>query len=454
MTDARRQLPSVDRLLREPAIAALLDHAPRNLVVAAVRDAIAQARHSRSGPPADWPADIAERVARSSAASLHPVLNATGVVLHTNLGRAPLAAAAIEAVRGVAEGYSTLEYDTVTGTRGSRTDHCAGLLASLTGAQSALVVNNAAGALVLALNTVAQGKEVVISRGELIEIGGSFRIPDILTKSGAILREVGTTNRTHLRDYQDALSPETGAVLTVHRSNFELSGFIATPAPAELAALAAAAGVPYLYDVGSGLLADLSAWGLTSEPRVPDAIESGADLVIFSGDKLLGGPQAGCLVGREKLIAVARKNPFTRALRADKLTLAGLEATLALYRDPSRAAAEIPVLRMLTMEPVELRARAEILRTACAGAIPCALVEGNSAVGGGAFPGAGLPTTLVALDPGALGAAGLALRLRLGNPSIVARVESERVLLDPRTLPAGSHTSIGDAVAAAVAHEG
>lgn len=453
MSDARRGLPSVDRLLREPAIAVLLESTPRNLVVAAVRETLARARDSRSGPPVDWPAEIAERVARRRAASLHPVLNATGVVLHTNLGRAPLAPVAIEAVRAVAEGYSTLEYDVITGSRGSRTDHCASLLAGLTGAQSALVVNNAAGALVLALNTVAQGKEVVISRGELIEIGGSFRIPDILARSGAILREVGTTNRTHLRDYQDALSEHTGAILTVHRSNFELSGFVSTPAPAELAALGAQAGTTYLYDVGSGLLADLSPWGLTSEPRVPDAIESGADLVIFSGDKLLGGPQAGCLAGREALVAQARKNPLSRALRADKLTLAGLEATLALYHDAEQAVREIPVLRMLTMTPDELRARAELLRSACAPSLSCDLVDGRSAVGGGAFPGASLPTTLVALDPGALGAAGLALRLRLGTPPVVARLEHDRVLLDPRTLPEGSAAIVGTAVAAALAHE-
>jgi L-seryl-tRNA(Ser) seleniumtransferase len=382
------------------------------------------------------------------------VLNATGVVLHTNLGRAPLAPAALAAVRAVAEGYSTLEYDVVTGSRGSRADHCAGLLAGLTGAGAAFVVNNAAGALVLALNSVAQGKEVIISRGELIEIGGSFRIPDILARSGAMLREVGTTNRTHLKDYENAISERTGAVLTVHRSNFELSGFVSTPAPDALAATAARAGVPYLYDVGSGLLADLSPWGLTSEPRVPDAVQSGADLVIFSGDKLLGGPQAGCIVGRESLVALLRKNPLSRALRADKLTLAGLEATLGLYHDPARAVREIPVLRMLTLTADELRARAEGLRSACEGSLTCTLVDGVSAVGGGAFPGAALPTTLVALDPETLGAAGLALRLRLGAPPVIARVEHDRVLLDPRTLPEASAPSIGDAIRDALAHEG
>lgn len=453
MSDARRSLPSVDRLLREPGVAALLASAPRNLVVAAAREALARARTGRGAPPEDWAAEVADLVSRRRAASLHPVLNATGVVLHTNLGRAPLARQAIEAIRAVAEGYSTLEYDTATGTRGSRADHCASLLAELAGAEAGLVVNNAAAALVLAFNTLAEGAEVVISRGELIEIGGSFRIPDILAKSGAILREVGTTNRTHLEDYRGALSPRTGAVLTVHRSNFEQTGFVATPAPADLAALAGRAGVPYVYDVGSGLLADLSRWGLASEPRVQDAVRSGARLVVWSGDKLLGGPQAGCLVGPADLIATIRRNPLARAVRADKLTLAGLEATLALYREPATAIAEIPVLRMLTMAPQLLRERAERLRAALGDPAGAECVPGMSAVGGGAFPEARLPTTLLALDPGPLGAAGLALRLRLGTPPLVARVENDRVVLDVRTLPEGAEAAAAAAIHAARSRE-
>jgi L-seryl-tRNA(Ser) seleniumtransferase len=443
MTDARRTLPSVDRLLQEAGIQELLGRAPRNLVVASVRDALAAARSGRAPVPDDWVADITERVARRASPSLHPVINATGVVLHTNLGRAPLAPAALAAIHAVASGYSSLELDTATGTRGSRGDHCASLLAQLVGAEDALVVNNAAGALVLTLNAVAAGKEVLISRGELIEIGGSFRIPDILQKSGAVLREVGTTNRTHLDDYRGALSPRTGAVLTVHRSNFEQSGFVTTPAPSELALFAHEAGVPYLHDVGSGLLADLSRWGLTTEPRVADAVRAGADLVLWSGDKLLGGPQAGCLAGRAALVALTRKNPFARALRADKLTLAALETTLTLYHDPEQAIRQIPVLRMLTLSPPELLACAERLRNALP---PSSLRPGFSAVGGGAFPGAALPTTLVAIDPGALGAAGLALRLRLGVPSVICRIEGGMVLLDPRTIPEAEL----DAVAAAV----
>ena len=434
MNDRRRALPSVDRLLQEPGVRALCELAPRSAVTAAVREAIARARVRRAGPPEDWTAEVAELVRRRLRPSLTPVVNATGIVLHTNLGRAPLAHAAIEAVRAVAAGYATLEFDLGAGVRGSRHDHGRALLARLAGAEDALVVNNAAGALVLALNALAAGREVLISRGELFEIGGSFRIPDILAKSGARLREVGTTNRTHLADYREALGPETGAILTVHRSNFEQRGFVATPAPGDLATLAREVGVPYLHDVGSGLLADLAPWGLTGEPRVAEAVAAGAHVVLFSGDKLLGGPQAGCLVGDREALTRCRANPFARALRADKMTFAALEATLALYEDADRARAEIPVLRMLTTGAAEVAARAERLRTLVAPRYAATLVGGESAVGGGAFPGAVLPTTLVTLDAGELGAHGLALRLRLAEPPVVARVERDRVLLDPRTL--------------------
>jgi len=451
VTDPRRGLPSVDRLMQEPGVQALLAHAPRNLVVAAVREAVHSARSGRSPMPSDWVEDVAERVALRASPSLVPVLNATGVVLHTNLGRAPLARAAVAAIQAVATGYSTLELDLATGARGSRSDHCAALLASLTGAADGLVVNNAAGALVLALNAAAEGREVLISRGELIEIGGSFRIPDILVKSGAILREVGTTNRTHLADYREALSERAGAILTVHRSNFEQSGFVASPEPAELAGLAAEAGIPYLHDVGSGLLADLSAFGLVGEPRVADAVRQGADVVLFSGDKLLGGPQAGCLVGKSPRIAAARRNPLARALRADKMTLAGLEATLALYHDPGAAMREIPVLAMLTTNAAALRARAMALRDAIGAAGRTEVAPGFSAVGGGSFPGAVLPTTLVSLEPGELGAAGLALRLRLGTPPVISRIEGGKVLLDPRTLPDAALPAVAEAVRAALA---
>jgi len=453
--DPRRQLPSVDRLLQEPGISRLLQAMPRSIVVAAAREAVAVARRGRTDPPEDWAADVTERASRIGRRSLLPVLNATGVVLHTNLGRAPLAAAAIEAVTAVAAGYSALEFDLEAGVRGHRTDHGRRLLAELTGAEDALVVNNAASALVVALNTVAAGMEVIISRGELIEIGGSFRIPDILERSGARLHEVGTTNRTHLDDYRRALGSATGAILKVHRSNFEQSGFVHEPAAADLARLAREAGLPMLHDIGSGLLADLSPFGLTSEPRVPDTVAAGADLVIFSGDKLLGGPQAGCLVGRADLLSRCRANPLARAARADKMTFAALEATLELYRDPAVALREIPVLRMLTLSTAELTRRAQLLADEIAATCPAAqrprLSDGTSVTGGGSFPAANLPTTLVVLDPGPRGADSLALALRLGDPPIVARVENGTVVLDPRTLPEDQYFRVAAAILTASA---
>jgi L-seryl-tRNA(Ser) seleniumtransferase len=446
MSDRRRQLPSVDRLLHQPAVQELLQLAPRGAVVDAVREAIEAARTRRAGPPEHWDVDIRERLARRTGAGLRPVLNATGVVLHTNLGRAPLADAAIQAMASIAGGYSNLEFDLSSGIRGSRSDHCREPLRHTTGAEDGLVVNNAAGALLLALNAVAEGRQVVISRGELIEIGGSFRIPDILAKSGAQLREVGTTNRTHLDDYRRALDAGVAAILTVHRSNFEQRGFVAWAEPEALSALAREAGVSYLYDIGSGLIPDLSPWGLSGEPRISDALAAGADLVLFSGDKLLGGPQAGCLIGRAEIVARCRSNPMARALRADKLTLAALAATLNLYVDDVTAIRSVPVLAMLTLESDELARRAERLLSLCPPAVRATTLPAESAVGGGAFPGAVLATTVVALDAGPLGPDGLALRLRLGDPAVVARVAGGKVLLDPRTLPEACFPLVAQAI--------
>jgi L-seryl-tRNA(Ser) seleniumtransferase len=437
--------------MHQTAVQQLLDIAPRAAVLAAVRESIEAARTRRAGPPEDWNEDIRERLARRTGPELRRVLNATGVVLHTNLGRAPLADAATQAMLQVAGGYSNLEFDLSSGTRGSRSDHCRSLLRSVTGADDGLVVNNAAGALLLVLNAVAEGREVLISRGELIEIGGSFRIPDIMIRSGAKLREVGTTNRTHLEDYEGSLGSGVAAILTVHRSNFEQRGFVASPAPKKLAALAAHAGIPYIYDVGSGLIPDLSQWGLTGEPRVTDALDAGAGLVVFSGDKLLGGPQAGCIVGARDLIARCRGNPIARAVRADKLTLAALAATLRIYEDEDAAVRSIPVLAMLTVESSVLAQRAERLAGMCPTALNPGTQPGESAVGGGAFPGAVLPTTLVTLDAGPLGPDGLALRLRLGDPSVVTRVAEDRVILDPRTLPEDSFPTVAAAIQQALA---
>jgi L-seryl-tRNA(Ser) seleniumtransferase len=437
--------------MHQTAVQQLLDIAPRAAVLAAVRESLEAARTRRAGPPEDWNEDIRERLARRTGPGLRPVLNATGVVLHTNLGRAPLADVATQAMVSVARGYSNLEFDLSSGTRGSRTDHCRSLLQLVTGAADGLVVNNAAGALLLALNAVADGGEVLISRGELIEIGGSFRIPDIMAKSGARLREVGTTNRTHLHDYERGLDSSVAAILTVHRSNFEQRGFVASPDPTKLAALAARAGIPYLYDVGSGLIADLSQWGLTGEPRVGEALAAGAGLVMFSGDKLLGGPQAGCIVGARDLIARCRGNPLARAIRADKLTLAGLAATLSLYQDEDDAVQSIPVLAMLTLSGSILTQRAERLAAMCPAEVSPRTHAGESAIGGGAFPGVVLPTTLVVLDAGSLGPDGLALRLRLGDPAVIARVAADRVVLDPRTIPEGDFPTIAAAIQQALA---
>ena len=430
MTDPRRRLPAVDALLAEPGVAPLLAEHPRALVVKAVREAVDQARaHGGTVPVEGWDAAVRAAVARLTVPSLAPVINATGVVLHTNLGRAPLAPAAIAALTRVAAGYSALEYDLGRGARGSRHAHCRDLLVELTGAADALVVNNAAGAVLLALSALARGGDAIVSRGELVEIGGSFRIPDIMARSGAQLVEVGTTNRTHRKDYESALGDGTRVLLKVHRSNFEVRGFTTDVPVAELAELAHARGVACLYDLGSGLLLDLGKWGLSGEPTAREAVASGADVVAFSGDKLLGGPQAGILVGTTEAIAACRADPLARTVRADKLTLAALEATLALYRDPDVARREIPVLRMLTEDLEGVKRRAEALKKGMGDA---ELVEGESEVGGGSFPGAKLKTWLVAIWHPETG--NLVAKLRANDPPIIARIADGRVVLDPRTI--------------------
>ena len=431
--DPRRRLPAVDALLAEPDIAALVAAHPRSLVVRAVRDAIDAARANGGAAPAEgWGVAVLARARRLAAPSFGPVINATGVVLHTNLGRAPLARAAIDAMGRIAAGYSNLEYDLGRGSRGSRHALCRDLLLELTGAEDALVLNNAAGALLVALSALARDGEAIVSRGELVEIGGAFRIPDIMARSGAQLVEVGTTNRTHRQDYERAAGSTTRIILKVHRSNFQVTGFTAEVPAQEIAALARAAGVASLYDLGSGLLVDLSPWGLAGEPTVREALGSGVDAVAFSGDKLLGGPQAGILLGTKTAIAACRQDPLARAVRSDKFTLAALESTLALYRDPETARREIPVLRMLTEEATAIHRRAEALQKALGRTAE--LVEGESEVGGGSFPGAKLPTWLVRLNPQHLAPNTLADRLREADPPIIARIADGRVLLDPRTI--------------------
>jgi len=451
MSDPRRRLPAVDALLAEADVAALLTAHPRGLVVRAVRDAIEHARADGGRtPPEGWGAAVRARVQRLAAPSLRPLINATGVVLHTNLGRAPLARVAREAITRIAAGYSNLEYDLAQGTRGSRHTLCRDLLVELTGAEDAIVVNNAAGALLVALSALARDGEAIVSRGELVEIGGAFRIPDIMARSGATLVEVGTTNRTHLTDYEAAVTDRTRLLLKVHRSNFQVTGFTAEVPAHEIAGVARARGVASLYDLGSGLLADLSPWGLAGEPTVAEALASGVDAVAFSGDKLLGGPQAGILLGTRVAIAACRKDPLARAVRSDKFTLAALEATLALYREPAASRREIPVLRMLTEDVEQIRQRAETLHKDVGR--DCEIVEGESEVGGGSFPGAKLKTWLLRLDPGTrpLTPDTLAARLRGGTPPIIARIADDRVVLDPRTIFPDELESVARAVRAAL----
>jgi L-seryl-tRNA(Ser) seleniumtransferase len=409
-----RALPAVDRL------AAALD-APHALAVAAARAVIDERRAELRAGAEDEPDLVArarERLARAEQPSLRRVLNATGVIVHTNLGRAPLAAAAREAVARAAEGYSTLEWDPATGTRGSRHDHVAGLLCELTGAEAALAVNNCAAAVLLAAAALAgPEREIVVSRGQLVEIGGGFRVPDVIAQAGARLVEVGTTNRTRRADYERAIGPATGAILRAHPSNFRQLGFVQEVEIEELCEL----GVPVIDDVGSGNLAD-DVPALADEPPVRRSVAAGAALVCFSGDKLLGGPQAGLMVGTRDAVAAARAHPLARALRLDKLSLAALEATLRLYR----SSGEIPVLAMLTAGEATLRARAERLAEGIG-----EVVEGVAKVGGGALPLFELPGPVVAL-PGAPDE--LAARLRAGDPPVVGRIADGRLLLDPRTL--------------------
>jgi L-seryl-tRNA(Ser) seleniumtransferase len=399
-----------------------------------VRSAVNAARTSGVAPQTDeqWIEAITSAVRDANEPSLRRVINATGVVLHTNLGRAPLADVAIRAIAHVAEGYSNLEYDTETGQRGSRYSHCVGLLQQLTGAEDALVVNNCAAALVLTLNALAQKKEVLVSRGELVEIGGSFRIPDIMARSGAKLVEVGTTNRTHDDDYRRAITPKTAAIVKVHRSNFTIEGFTSDVIVDRLAFIAAEHGLPVIYDLGSGLLLPLDDYGLAGEPTASGALAQGATIVLMSGDKLLGGPQAGIILGRSAEIARLRKNPFARAMRVDKLTLSALEATLRLYLDAERALKEVPVLAMLTERVEQIESRAQSIVTSLrAHNIEATIAASSASVGGGAFPTAEIASRAIVLEGEA---ERTEERLRKGEPAVIARIADGKVWLDLRSV--------------------
>ncbi len=438
-----RGLPSVDRLLRALADRPEVRGVPRRRLTVLVREALdAERRRARADGHSPAGADalaarVVEQVRRAGLFSLRRVINATGVVLHTNLGRALLSPLALERVGAVARGYSNLELDLATKERGSRYSHVEGLLRRLTGAEDALVVNNNAAAVLLALETLAHGKEVVVSRGELIEIGGEFRIPDIMLRSGAVLREVGTTNRTHLRDYADAIGPATGLLLKVHTSNYRVVGFTADVASRELVTLGRERGIPVMEDLGSGSLLDLRPWGFPYEPTVPEAIAAGLDLVSFSGDKLLGGPQAGIVVGRAGVVARLKRNPWNRALRIDKLTIAALEATLHAY-EAGDARDTIPSLRMLTEPLDDVRRRARrVLRAIPPEArerLALRVDEERGQVGGGALPTMELPSAGLSAGKNGADARRLDETLRTGEPPVVGRLVEDRLFLDCRTV--------------------
>ena len=464
-----RELPAVDRLLKEPVIAELLERLPRRLVLAALQETLQGYRQricdgksgGASGMGLDLsPAGLAREAAvlaqDQAASSLRPVINATGIVLHTNLGRAPLAAAAARAVAEIAERYCNLEIDLAEGVRGSRQAHLEQLLCRLTGAEAAVVVNNNAAAVFLMLNSCAAGREVIVSRGQLVEIGGSFRLPEVMAASGARLIEVGTTNKSYPRDYEAAITGDTAALLKVHTSNYHLIGFTASVDAAEIADLAHAHGLLALEDLGSGVLIDITGHGLPREPRVQESIVSGMDLVAFSGDKMLGGPQAGIIVGRRELIEKIRTNQLARVLRVGKFTVAALEATLRLYLDEAKALREIPIWRVLTAPLSRLQERAEALANRLKAIIDDRAVEllkGSSRVGGGALPTAELPTVLISIQVPHANSSELAGLLRCGSPPVIVRLQQDRLLLDPRTVEPEQDEPLLKALAAVLSRE-
>ena len=439
----------MEQVLRRPEVATLAARYGREALLRELRGLLAEVRAHAGADAAGLEEALAglaaaleRRLAEAARPTLEPVINATGVVIHTNLGRAPLPAAAAQRAAAVAAAYSSLELDLAGGGRGEREAHAGARLRRLLGAEAALAVNNNAAAVLLAVNSLAEGREVLVSRGELVEIGGSFRIPDVLRKGGATLREVGTTNRTRIADFRNGLSPRTAMILKVHPSNFRIVGFTeAVPLPA-LVELARAARIPLVEDLGSGLIEPVP--GLEHEPRAARSLELGVDLATFSGDKLLGGPQAGLIVGRGVLVDALRRNPLYRALRLDKMTLAALDAVLALH-EAGRAAFEIPVLRMLRETPDAVRERAAALAGWLRAEAPSLEVEvrdGSSAVGGGAAPAVEIPTALVCLRHPACDASRLAARLRAGSPPVLARIEDERLLVDMRTVLPGEEPAL------------
>ncbi len=454
-----QKIPAVDRLLAFPGISAAVSEHPRALVLVAIHEIlnglrrdIAEGRlQDETVLEVDRVAPmVIERLQALNRPSLRPVINATGVIVHTNLGRSILPEQVLARLRTIGGGYSNLEYRLDEGRRGSRYAHVEGILRELLQAEAAMVVNNNAAAVLICLETLARGREAVVSRGQLVEIGGAFRIPDVMRKSGAVMVEVGTTNKTRLSDFEAVVHAETGVLLQVHRSNFQLVGFVEDVDTRDLVGLGRRHGVPVMEDLGSGCLVDFSRYGLSREPTVRESLEAGVDLVTFSGDKLLGGPQAGIIVGRKDLVEQVKTNPLNRAMRIDKLTLAALEETLRLYRDEEAAVRAIPTLRMIFQGYEGLRRRAAGLRRRIgkvdAGRFTVSLKDGTSKTGGGALPLLDLPTRLIALVPGDLSAHRIERRLRANDPPVIARVEDEQVLLDVRTVQDGELGLVASAV--------
>lgn len=436
-------LPSVDEILKGIYGVEWLRNYPRRYVLGAIRDVIDLRRKEiidgtvTDASLEDMAPDIEKKIMHFSSLSLRPVINATGIVIHTNLGRAVLSDRVMENVRRVATGYSNLEYDLDAGKRGKRYVHIKRLLKEATGAEDGFAVNNNAAAVLLCLNTIAKGREVIVSRGELVEIGGSFRIPDVMVSSGAVLREAGTTNKTHLYDYENAINENTALILKVHQSNYRIHGFTEDVSIEALVSLGHKRGIPVMYDLGSGCLIDLIPYGIHSEPNVQEIIKTGADIITFSGDKLLGGPQAGLILGRAEAIEKLQKNPLTRAVRIDKLTLAALEATLMEYLDEEKAKEEIPIIRMLLQDIEGVKNRAKRIAGALNRYIKNAFIEviqDSSHAGGGSLPEKEFPTFVVRIKPGNISVNELEERLRKGDPPIIARISEGYLVIDARTI--------------------
>jgi L-seryl-tRNA(Ser) seleniumtransferase len=457
MAKVFRNIPSVGELLETPALKHLVDRVHHSTIVTNVRSLLDDLRKDVQSAAAEIsipsPAELAEQIAakivRSNRPKLRTAVNATGILLHTGLGRAPLAEEAVAAVAEIARGYASVELDLSTGQRSQRTDAVAGLLCTLTGAESAIVVNNNAAATVLTLAAITKGREVIVSRGQLVEIGGSFRLPDVMEQSGAVMREVGTTNKTYIRDFRDAITPETGALLRVHTSNYRVIGFTAQPSLEELVALGKQRNIPVLDDVGSGALINLAKYGFQDEPLISESISAGAATVLFSGDKLVGGPQCGIIVGRKKWIKRLASHPLMRAFRIDKMTLAALYATLTILAGPEEQAEQrLPLLTLLSTPLDNLKNRAERIAMQISAAKQVANAQAQPCVaylGGGAIPTEGIDSWCVSIEPAGVSLNQLTRQLRDRTPAIVGRVQQDRLLLDLRTVPPANDHCLVDA---------